>query len=122
MHFFPYVTNTQAYHRKLENRKNDSLVGLTPVHTLWIIRPYLRPQHNASLEKGTHFDLTLSDKKSSHEFLKRSNNFQAHLWKGPNIREKLAVNKYLKFIIINTKLSRTFNSDSNLASINHSRL
>ena len=31
MRFFPYVTNTQAYQQKLENRKNESLVGLAPV-------------------------------------------------------------------------------------------
>ena len=28
--FFPYVTNTQAYKRKSETRKNESLVRLTP--------------------------------------------------------------------------------------------
>ena len=28
--FFPYVTNTQAYHQKSETRKNESLVRLTP--------------------------------------------------------------------------------------------
>ena len=28
--FFPYVTNTQAYQRKSETRKNESLVRLTP--------------------------------------------------------------------------------------------
>ena len=30
MRFFPYVTNTQAYQWNTENRKNESLVGLTP--------------------------------------------------------------------------------------------
>ena len=28
--FFPYVTNTQAYQRKSETRKNESFVRLTP--------------------------------------------------------------------------------------------
>ena len=28
--FFPCVTSTQAYQQKSENRKNKSLVGLTP--------------------------------------------------------------------------------------------
>ena len=28
--FFAYATNTQAYQQKSENRKNESLVGLTP--------------------------------------------------------------------------------------------
>ena len=30
IHIFPFLTNTQAYQQKSENRKNESLVGSTP--------------------------------------------------------------------------------------------
>ena len=54
MHFFPYVTNTQAYQKKLENWKNESLVGLTPEHKkVSLAKLYLENEVHQSTQKMT---------------------------------------------------------------------